>query len=251
MSTCLCLPQLRERSEQRPGNFGIACLGVVATLNIQHLVYRSSDVAWDAVTSHLFVLRHPAALPSIRLQVARTLDDILAIVPRHLAAAPSDLQATVQRRVLDVLAQQIMLGGLASGASMELRRLGLETLHQILQASGYTLLVGWETIFIGARQPALSDTASQTALSSPGLGDPTTRLPEGEGLFGANQDRFSMHDAYVRCSRRSFTRAPPSLHQYAWAVWSAGGHEYRPDHGGESFMGRLGRDTDEATRSEP
>jgi len=32
---------------------------------------------------------------------------------------------------LDILAQQIMLGGLASSASMELRRLGLEAVHQI------------------------------------------------------------------------------------------------------------------------
>jgi len=139
-------------------------------------VYRPSDVAWDAITSHLlFVLRHPAAPPPIRLQAARTLDDILAIVPRHLATAPSELQATVQRRVLDVLAQQIMLGGLASGASMELRRLGLEMLHQILQASGHTLLVGWETIFevLGSVcRPSLSDPASQSAPSSPGRGRP-------------------------------------------------------------------------------
>ena len=141
-------------------------------LNMQRLVYRPSDIAWDAITSHLlFVLRHPAAPQPIRLQAAHTLDDILAIVPRHLAAAPSDLQATVQRRVLDVLAQQIMLGGIASAASMELRRLGLETLHQILQASGYTLLVGWETIFevLGSVcRPAHSDPASQSAPSSPG-----------------------------------------------------------------------------------
>jgi hypothetical protein len=52
----------------------------------------------------------PAAPPPIRPQAARTLDDIPATVPRHLAVAPSYLQATVQRRVLDVLAQQIMLG---------------------------------------------------------------------------------------------------------------------------------------------
>ncbi len=151
-------------------------MGGVAALNIQRLVYRPSDVAWDAITSHLlFVLRHPAAPPPIRLQAARTLDDILAIVPRHLATAPSELQATVQRRVLDVLAQQIMLGGLASGASMELRRLGLEMLHQILQASGHTLLVGWETIFevLGSVcRPSLSDPASQSAPSSPGRGRP-------------------------------------------------------------------------------
>ena len=167
---------MRERTEQRSGDFGIARLGGVATLNIQRLVYRPSDVAWDAITSHLlFILRHPATPPPIRLQAARTLDDILAIVPRHLAAAPSDLQATVQRRVLDVLAQQIMLGGLASNASMELRRLGLETLHQILQASGHTLLVGWETIFevlSSVCRPALSDPSSQSALSSPGRGRP-------------------------------------------------------------------------------
>ncbi|KAF8495997.1 hypothetical protein F5888DRAFT_1708428 [Russula emetica] len=77
-------------------------------------------------------------------------------------SSPSDLQATVQRRVLDVLAQQIMLGRFASSTSMELRRLGLETLHQILQASGHTLLVGWETIFeaLGSVcRPALSDPA--------------------------------------------------------------------------------------------
>jgi hypothetical protein len=127
-------------------------LGGVATLNIQRLVYRPPDIAWNAITSHLlFIIRNPAAPQPIRLQAARTLDDVLAIVPRHVATVPSDLQAAVQRRVLDVLAQQIVLDssppGAASSASMELRRMGLETLHQILQASGHTLLIGWETIF--------------------------------------------------------------------------------------------------------
>jgi hypothetical protein len=49
---CLCLPRLRERSEQRSGDFGIARLGGVAALNIQRLVYRPSDVAWDAPPLH-------------------------------------------------------------------------------------------------------------------------------------------------------------------------------------------------------
>jgi len=62
----------------RSDDFGIAHLGGVAALNIQRLVYRPSDVAWDAITSHLlFVLHHPAAPPLIHLQEARTLDDIL------------------------------------------------------------------------------------------------------------------------------------------------------------------------------
>ena len=50
------------------------------------------------------ILRHPAAPQSIRLQAARALDDILVIIPRHLSAAPNDLQAAVQQRVLGVLA---------------------------------------------------------------------------------------------------------------------------------------------------
>ena len=123
-------------------------LACPTTLNIQRLVYWRSDIAWDAIASHLlFVLRHPAAPRHIRLQAAHTLDDILAIVPRDLMGAPSDPQATVQRRVLDFLAQQIILDRLASRASMELRRL-------------VTLLVGWETIFevLGSVcQPILSE----------------------------------------------------------------------------------------------
>ena len=48
-------------------------------------------------------VRRPAAPPHIRLQVALTRGDILVIVLRHLVAAPRDLQATVQRRMLSVL----------------------------------------------------------------------------------------------------------------------------------------------------
>ena len=46
---------------------------------------------------------------------------------------------------------------------MDLRRFGVKALHQILQASGHTLLVGWETIFemLGSVcRPAPSDPAS-------------------------------------------------------------------------------------------
>ena len=63
--------------------------------------------------------RSAAAHPRIQ---ARTLDDILEF-PRDLIAAPNVLQAAVQRRVLDALAQQMMiLVELASSASMELRQ---------------------------------------------------------------------------------------------------------------------------------
>lgn len=136
---------------QRSGDFGINKLGGVAVLNIHRLIYRSPDIAWDTITSHLLsVIRLSTAPQPVRLQAAHILDDIVAVVPRNLTTA-GELQATVQRRMLDVLAQQIMLdtsnGAGSSSTSVELRRLGLETLHKILQASGHTLVVGWETIF--------------------------------------------------------------------------------------------------------
>src|SRR5260221_4450806 len=40
-----------------------------------------------------------------------------------------------------------MLSGTASSTNMDLRRLGLESPHHILQALGHTVHVGWETIF--------------------------------------------------------------------------------------------------------
>ncbi|KAH9955055.1 hypothetical protein BC827DRAFT_1262095 [Russula dissimulans] len=158
----------------RSERFGrrVSGIHIPRTLVHQRLVYRSPDVAWDAITSHLlFILRHPVAPQPIRLQAARTLDDILAIVPRHLSSAPSDVQVAVQRRMLDVLSQQIMLSGTTSSSTaMELRPFGLEALHQILQASGHTLLVGWETIFevLGSVcRPAPSDPALQSSPPSP------------------------------------------------------------------------------------
>ncbi|KAJ6525079.1 hypothetical protein DFH09DRAFT_1250788 [Mycena vulgaris] len=135
----------------RSGDFGINKLGGVAHLNIHRLIYRSPDVAWDTTTNHLLsVICLTYAPQAIRVQAARVLDEILVIVPRNLTTTGS-LQAEVQKRVLDVLAQQVVpdysvVGG-STTTSVELRRMGLETLHQILEASGHTLVVGWETIF--------------------------------------------------------------------------------------------------------
>jgi len=106
-----CVPQLRERTEQRYGNFGTARLRGVAALNIQRLVYQRCHMGRHHLTPSFRC--HPAVSQPICLRAACTLDDILAIVPRHLSPATSDLQVTVQHRMLDVLAQQIVLGGLA------------------------------------------------------------------------------------------------------------------------------------------
>ncbi|KAF9074107.1 hypothetical protein BDP27DRAFT_1399717 [Rhodocollybia butyracea] len=137
----------------RTGDFGINKLGGVVSLNIHRLIYRSPDVAWTTTTSHLLsVIRLHSAPPPIRIQAARVLDEILVVVPRNLSTA-GELQSQVQQRVLDVLSHQVMPDYTPTsamtnvGTMVELRRMGLETLHEILQASGHTLVVGWETIF--------------------------------------------------------------------------------------------------------
>ncbi|KAG6844369.1 hypothetical protein H0H87_007445 [Tephrocybe sp. NHM501043] len=136
---------------RRSGDFGITKLGGVTMLNIHRLIYRPPDVAWDATTSHLLSVIHTSYAPQpIRVQAASVLDEILVVVPRNLTTT-GDLQVKVQKQVLDVLAQQVVPEPAALAANttttVELRRMGLETLHQILQASGHTLVVGWETIF--------------------------------------------------------------------------------------------------------
>jgi hypothetical protein len=219
-----CLPQLRERSEQWSGDFGIARLGT-SLRSIFNISCIPSDVAWDVITSHfLFVLRHPAAQPPIRLQAARTLDYIFAIVPRYaLWQLQTDIQEAVQRRVPDVvLSQQIMLGELALSTIVEPRRLGLETLHQILQASPCSSAGKRYSrcSVASAGPPFLTLLHNQPSSSPPGRRRPTP--------LGYLQERG--HSALiklafqcmtlmcVRCSRRFFARAPASLHQHACTV---------------------------------
>ncbi|KAI0281735.1 hypothetical protein BC826DRAFT_1190901 [Russula brevipes] len=195
----------RALSSLRSGDFGIARLGGVAVLNMQRLVYRPSDIAWDTLTSHLlFVFCHPAAPQPIRVQAARTIDDTLVIVPRHLAAPPSDLQAAVWRRMLDVLARQVMLDGTASGISMELRHLGLEALHQILPATPSSP--------VGKRYSKCSPASAGAPLSTT-LGHPP--LPRPVPLAVVPRLWYL---------QEKLARAPSALHQHT-SSWAAKCHE--------------------------
>lgn len=109
---------------------------------MHRLLYRDPDIAWNITTNHLLsVIGHPQAPTSIRLQAAQTLNDILNVVPRNIANVDEG-KAEVQERALKVLAQEISLGTL-----LDIRRMGLETLHQIVQSSAHSFVTGWEIIF--------------------------------------------------------------------------------------------------------
>ncbi|KAG8789976.1 hypothetical protein FRC12_013030, partial [Ceratobasidium sp. 428] len=163
----------------RTGDYGIAKLGVVALLNVHRLAYREPEVAWNTITSHLLlVIGKSTAPPGIRMQAAEVLDEILTVVPRNLSST-GELQSQVQRRVLDALSAQVALDG-ASTTVIDIRKLGLETLHTILQFSGHTLVVGWDTIFAmlgNVCKPVAAPAASVdeiTPIKSPASSVPST-----------------------------------------------------------------------------
>ena len=160
------------------------------------------------------VLRNRVAPHSIRLQAARTLDDILLIVPRNIGQS-EERRIAVQRLMLDVLAEQIAPDPVSGNTttSVELRRMGLETLHQILQSAGHTLLVGWETIFemLGsACDPIPASTLTsipESVASSPTASPRVTKVPPLG--FSAVPDKGSA--VLVRIAFQSLTLVCDSL----------------------------------------
>jgi len=131
---------------QRSGDFSVNKLGIVALLNINRLVYVDAEIAWNPIVVHfLSIVRHPAAPSSLRLQAAQNLDGFLVVIPRSLSGLPKEPMMEVQQRTLNALASQVLTEG-ASSTVADIRRMGLETLHSILQMGAHTLLVGWEVI---------------------------------------------------------------------------------------------------------
>ena len=69
------LPHMTPYSNlQQSRDFKIACLGGIAMLNTQWLMYRPPEAAWKSIISHLlFILHNSVTLWPICLQAAHTL----------------------------------------------------------------------------------------------------------------------------------------------------------------------------------
>ncbi|KIM30394.1 hypothetical protein M408DRAFT_21910 [Serendipita vermifera MAFF 305830] len=153
----------------RSGDFSVNKLGMIALLNIHRLLYADAEVAWSPISEHLLsIIRHPAAPTSLRLQAAQNLDQVLVIIPRSLSNFPTELVAEVQRRTLDALALQVLTEGVISTV-VDIRRMGLETLHSILQTGAHTLVVGWEAIL---------EMLGSVCRPAPGVPTSNTGIPE-------------------------------------------------------------------------
>ena len=122
---------------------------------------------------HQFIPYLRSSLPRsapFRLQAARTLDDIFVVIPQDLIEAPSDRQATVHRRMLAALAQQVILGGLtcdhgappvgpdAAPDFASIRSISYSLAGKRNSSLSYFEVPG------GVCQPALSDPASHQLL---------------------------------------------------------------------------------------
>lgn len=116
---------------------------------MHRLIYRDPGLAWDPITGHLLsVIRTSLAPGSIRLQAAEVLDEILVAGPKNITTTGEN-QAKIQLRILEVLSQQVIfeVNSTAGAVATDIRRLGLETLHNILQISAHSFVVGWDVVF--------------------------------------------------------------------------------------------------------
>ena len=94
---------------------------------------------------------------------------------------------------------------LGNSTTIEIRKMGLESLHQILQASGHTLVVGWEVIFemLGSVcRPSISPPGESSGTSTPS----TSRRPPPLGTI--NEKNYS---SLVKIAFQSLTLVCDSL----------------------------------------
>ncbi|KAK4688854.1 hypothetical protein P7C73_g1265, partial [Tremellales sp. Uapishka_1] len=125
-------------------SFGLSKLKVVASINLSRLVSRDPETGWTIITQHLLaVARHLTAPTTIRIQASETLSELL------LAALRIGQGSRVQHQVFDVLVRQVDVYPISStvATDYDVRSAGFQTLNQILESSGHSLEVGWQTIF--------------------------------------------------------------------------------------------------------
>ena len=148
-------------------SFSLTKLRVVATLNLSRLVSCDPGVGWNVITQHLLaVARHATALSAIRMQASDTLGELL------LSAVRIGKESRIQRQVFDVLVRQVDSRPVSTilSTDYDVRSSGYQALNQILESSGHSLEVGWQTIFgmldsVCRDSPAMTRTDSSSSLA--------------------------------------------------------------------------------------
>lgn len=136
--------QVSSNMKSGERSFSLTKLRLVATLNLSRIVVGDATIGWNGITQHLLsVARHISAPSTLRMQACETLGEIL------LAAMRVGREPRVQHQVFDVLLRQVNVQPVSQTVSTdyEVRSTGYNTLDQILESNGHSLVVGWATIF--------------------------------------------------------------------------------------------------------
>ena len=125
-------------------SFSLTKLRAVTMLNLSRIVSCDPAVGWSIISQHLLaVSRHLTAPATIRMQASDALGELLTGAIR----VARDLRN--QHHVFEVLVRQVDTYPISNtvATDYDVRSSGYHTLNQILESSGHSLEVGWQTIF--------------------------------------------------------------------------------------------------------
>ncbi|ORY29654.1 guanine nucleotide exchange factor in Golgi transport N-terminal-domain-containing protein [Naematelia encephala] len=179
-------------------SYSLTKLRVVSILNLSRLVTRDPQVGWTAITTHLLaVARHISAPSTIRIQASDALGELL------ISALRVGKESRIQHQVFDVLVHQVDVHPISQtvATDYDVRSSGYQTLNQILESSGHSLEVGWQTIFgmldSVCKDPAFTNLEnSEVPVSQASNGRPTGHLSKGD----ANLVRIAFPSLNLICT---------------------------------------------------
>ena len=172
-------------------SFSLGKIRIVSTLNLSRLVNEDSAVGWNVITQHLLgVARHLSAPTTLRMQAAENLSELL------LGAIRVHNEPTTQHQVFEVLVKQVDVYPISGTVSVDhdVRSLGYQTLNQILESSGHSLEVGWQTIF-----GMLNNVCKDSTIMDAGP-DATPRRPSTLSKSNANLVRIAFPSLNLICT---------------------------------------------------
>jgi len=131
-------------------SFALMMLDVAISVNIERLMTKPSDTAWDLITSHVLnIAQNGRIFAAVRMQAAEVLANLLGAATTKLEILDPTTQSELQRRVFVALGEQVHTSAerQQTATDLDIRTRGLQTLLTVLESSGHTIATVWPTVF--------------------------------------------------------------------------------------------------------
>ena len=131
-------------------SFPLMMLDVAISVNIERLMTKPSDTAWNLITSHvLSIAQNCRIFAAVRMQAAEVLANLLGAATTKLEILDPTPQSELQRRVFAALGEQVhtSVERQQTATDLDIRTRGLQTLLAVLESSGHTIATVWPTVF--------------------------------------------------------------------------------------------------------